>query len=224
MRPEHAGASDRIDVAAAAGLRDHARVSTSIRVRRWDADQAGWAMRRSPRLRPGAEPAPGDFARLGVRPYSVTEDHDCNQVVQAGWVALLGGIAGTTMATKFSAAAARIGAGTGTTTAGYSQTALAGDTGGSSTTSYYKLVSTAPVITTSSTPPTLVLTAVFGASVANFAWQEFGTDNGTADGVTTSGIFFNRGLSSQGTKASGQIWTITETMSFGVPSGAGTLS
>jgi hypothetical protein len=63
--------------------------------------------------------------------------------------------------------------------------------------------------------------------VANFAWNEFGSDAGTADSVsnaTTGGTFFNRGVSAQGTKASGQTWTATETISFGFPSGAGTVS
>jgi len=147
--------------------------------------------------------------------------------VQNGWVALLGGVAGTTMSPKFGAANGRIGVGTSSTAAAFAQTTLQGDTGAASTTSYFKLVSGAPTIATGSAPATLTFTAVFGTAVANFAWQEFGTDAGTADSVsnaTTGGTFFNRGVSAQGTKASGQTWTATETISFGYPSGAGTVS
>jgi hypothetical protein len=75
----------------------------------------------------------------------------------------------------------------------------------------------------------MVFTATFGTGNANFAWNEFGTDNWNTSGVTSTGlgatdIFFNRGVSAQGTKASGQTWTATETLSFGFPSGAGTVN
>jgi hypothetical protein len=203
-------------------------ISTQFRVDRWDEEQTAWA---HARLKlPGAVTlTPQDFAAAGVKPYLITVEDNCNNVLQAGWVALLGGIAGTTITNKFSATNARIGAGTSSTAVAYTQTALQGDTGGGSTTSYYKLVSGAPTISTGSSPPTLVFVASFGSGVANFAWQEFGTDNYTTDGVTTTGlganfIFFNRGLSNQGTKTTGQTWTATETISFGYPSGAGTVS
>jgi len=210
-------------------LGEYVRVSTSFRVDRWDAEQTEWA-RRQLGLGRHATITPHEFAsagRGGVKPYLVTQEDDCNLIVQAGWVALLGGVAGTTMSPKFGAANGRIGVGTSSTAASYSQTTLIGDTGVSSTTSYFKLVSGAPTISTGSSPPTLVFVSVFGTGVANFAWQEFGTDAGTADSVsnsTTGGTFFNRGVSNQGTKASGQTWTATETISFGFPSGAGTVS
>ena len=205
--------------------REVAAVSTSLHVERWDADQVAYVLGRAGvQYRPGGNYAisPQTFLRYGVAPYSVTHHDDCNQIVQAGWVALLGGIAGTTIASKFSATNGRIGFGTSTTATSYTQTALVGDTGGASTTSYYQLVSAAPVIVTASTPPTLTLTATFGATVANFAWNEFGSDNYTASGVTTTGtgsVFVNRGVSPQGTKPSGQIWTATEILTFGVPAG-----
>lgn len=210
-------------------LGEYVKVSTSFRVERWDAEQTEWA-RRQLGLGRHAIITPQKFAsagRGGVSPYLVTQEDDCNLIVQAGWVALLGGVAGTTMSPKFGAANGRIGVGTSSTAASYTQTTLVGDTGSGSTTSYFKLVQSAPTISTGSTPPTLVFVSVFGTGVANFAWQEFGTDAGTADSVsnaTTGGTFFNRGVSNQGTKASGQTWTATETISFGFPSGAGTVS
>jgi hypothetical protein len=212
-------------------MRDSVTVRTDFRVRKWDEDQTRWARRRLG-LRYDADVTPREFAMAGpggVAPYSDFTDYDCNLVVKNGWIALLGGIAGTSITTKFSASAGRIGVGTSSTAATYADTWLGGDTGVSSTTSYYKLVSGAPVIATTTSPPTLTFSATFGTAVANFAWAEFGTDNFTADGVQLNGlggttIFFNHGISNQGTKVSGQTWTATETVSFGFPSGSGTVS
>lgn len=233
MPSNYASAAERIAVGASAPHGEFAAVSTSFRVRRWDEEQTAWALRKYARDH-GGTPAradwaltPADFGRYGVSPYSDTREDNCNMIVQAGWVALLGSIAGTSITNKFSGTYGRIGVGTSNTAAAYTQTYLQGDTGGGSTTSYYQLVSGAPTISTGSTPPTLVFSASFASGNANFAWQEFGTDNYTASSVTTQGtssVFFNRGVSNQGTKASGQTWTATETISFGYPSGSGTVS
>jgi hypothetical protein len=194
-------------------------VATDFRVRRWDGDQVAWVLRKQPH-RAGWEPDARYFERLRVAPYSDTTDRDCNLVTQAGWVALIGGIAGTTITNKLSASHGRIGVGTVTTAAAYADTALGGDTGSASTTSYYQLVSAAPVLTTATTPPTIMLAATFGAGVANFPWNEYGTDNYTASGVTTTGLgagflLFNHGISAQGTKVSGQVWTATVVFNCG---------
>jgi len=225
--PDSASASEHLLVGVGAPHADAAGVHTDFRVQRFDEDQTRYA---AARYAPGTLLTPRRFAAVGVTPtpgWGDTTDYDCNMIVQNGWIALLGGVAGTTMSPKFSATNGRIGVGTSTTAAAFSQTTLVGDTGAASTTSYFKLVSGAPTISTAATPPTLVFSSVFGTAVANFAWQEFGTDAGTADSVsnaTTGGTFFNRGVSSQGTKASGQTWTATETISFGYPSGSGTVS
>jgi len=212
---------------------DQALVRTDFRVRRWDEDQVDWAMGRlgmpgRQRNHANVVICPREFAEHGVAPYSDTTERDCNLVVQQGWVALLGGIAGTSIVNKFSSTYGRIGVGTVSTVASYTDTKLGGDTGGSSTTSYYQACGAAPVIVTSSTPPTMTWTATFGTGVANFSWQEFGIDNYSASGVTITGlsnvILLNHGISSQGTKASGTIWTATATLIFGYPSGSGTLS
>lgn len=230
-KPTMVGAAERLTVGAGVPHSEAAGVHTDFRVQRWDADATAYVARK---IRDGGtrwagtrQLTPRIFRHFRVAPYSDTTDYDCNLIVQAGWVALLGGVAGTTMSPKFGAANGRIGVGTSTTAAAYTQTTLVGDTGAASTTSYFMLVSGAPTIATGATPPTLTFSAVFGTAVANFAWQEFGTDAGTAASVsnaTTGGTFFNRGVSSQGTKASGQTWTATETISFGYPSGSGTVS
>jgi hypothetical protein len=229
--PHLVGAAEKLVVGAGAPVHEAAGVHTDFRVRRWDASQTAYVARKvrngGTRYAGVRELTPRIFEHFMVRPYEDTTDYDCNLIVQNGWVALLGGVAGTTMSPKFGAANARIGVGTSATAAAYAQTTLQGDTGAASTTSYFKLCSGAPTIATGSSPPTLTFTSVFGTAVANFAWQEFGSDAGTADSVsnaTTGGTFFNRGVSSQGTKASGQTWTATETISFGYPSGSGTVS
>lgn len=216
---------------------EYAAVSTSLLIRKWDADQTAYVLRKAAdksalgMLQRGENVTvhPATFGLYGVEPYETWQRDNVNNVLQAGWVALLGGIAGTSITNKFSATNGRIGVGTSSTAVSYTQTALQGDTGGGSTTSYYKLVSGAPTISTGSSPPTLTFISAFGTAVANFVWAEFGTDNYTADGVTTTGlgagvIFFNRGVVAMGTKAAGQTWTATETISFGFPSGAGTVT
>jgi hypothetical protein len=224
-------AADSLSVAVATGMAEFVSVRTSFNVKRWDEDQVAWTRDwfRRAGTPPGWEPQARHFAQAGVAPYSETQQDNCNLVVQNGWVSLLGGIAGTTIANKYSSTYGRIGVGTSSTAASYTQTYLQGDTGSGSTTSYYQLCGAAPTITTSSTPPTLVFTASFGTGVANFAWNEFGTDNANASGAYLNGlsggyVLLNRGVSSQGTKASGQVWTATETLTFGYPSGSGTLS
>jgi hypothetical protein len=221
-----AAGTERLDVMVGSPAKEFAAVSTTWMVERWDAEQTEWARQRL-ELHPLRALTAADFRRANVKSYHTTVHENANLVVQAGWVALLGGVAGTTMSPKFGAANARIGVGTSATAAAFSNTTLGGDTGAASTTSFFKLCSGAPTISTGSAPCTLVFAAAFGTAQANFAWAEFGTDAGTADSVsnaTTGGTFFNHGISAQGTKASGQTWTATETLSFGFPSGSGTVS
>ena len=46
--------------------------------------------------------------------------------------------------------------------------------------------------------------STYGASDANFAWNEFTVGNGSSD----ASVNLNRKVSAQGTKASGQVWTL----------------
>lgn len=214
-------AAERLDVAALAPHADYAAVSTDFMVQRWDAEQAEWTARKARGFYgPGQQLTPAVFRRFGVEPYLVTLDHNCNMVLQAGWVALLGGIAGTSITTKYSGTVGRIGIGDSSTAAAYAQTDLQ-----AASNKYYQLVSGAPTIATGSAPATLTFTAVFAGGNANYAWQEFITDEGTASNAgPVVAVCLNRGVSAQGTKAAGQVWTATETISFGYPSGSGTVS
>lgn len=57
---------------------------------------------------------------------------------------------------------------------------------------------------------TITWRAIFGADDANFAWNEFTVVNAADD----SGTNLNRKVSNQGTKASGQIWTLDVTLTI----------
>jgi hypothetical protein len=50
---------------------------------------------------------------------------------------------------------------------------------------------------------TVTFRSVFGSTEANYAWNEFSVRNGA-----TADMNMNRKVSAQGTKASGQIWTV----------------
>ena len=160
-----AGAAERIGVGAASPMRELAVVQTSFEVQRWDGDQTRWITGKYADEWGGLPPhpdfafTPRHFGTYKVAPYSVTREDNCNAIVQQGWVWLLGGVAGTTMCTKFSATNGRIGVGTSTTAVAWGQTYLQADSGSGSTASYYQLVSGTPAITTSSGPATLVFSA-----------------------------------------------------------------
>ena len=217
------GGADTLTVAVLAPHHDTAAAKTDFQVERWDADATQWLIRKLASLgewQPGMDLTPALFARHQVAPYSVTVHENCNMVLQAGWVALLGGIAGTSITTKWSASVGRIGIGDSSTAAAYAQTDLQ-----ASTNKYYQLVSSAPTIATGSAPATLTFTSVFAGGNGNYAWQEFVCDEGTASNAgPVVATCLNRGVSAQGTKAAGQTWTATATISFGYPSGSGTVS
>ena len=98
--------------------------------------------------------------------------------------------------TNFGNANAYIGVGDSTTTAAAAQTGLQ-----ASTNKLYKAMEASyPTISSQTT----TWRAVFGSSEANFSWQEFTVANGNSDAADN----LNRLVSDQGTKASGQTWTI----------------
>lgn len=203
-----------------------AAVSTSLVIRKWSAEQTEWTLRKADRdatayLREGRNVSirPETFERYGVKP-DVWTQHNVNNILQAGWVALLGSIAGTSITTKWSASVGRIGVGDSSTAVAYTQTDLQ-----AASNKYYQLISGVPTISTGSSPATLVFAATFGTGVANYAWNEFITDEGTASNTgPVVAVCLNRGVATMGTKASGQTWTATETIQFGFPSGSGTVS
>jgi hypothetical protein len=181
---------------------------------RFDAEQTAWAMRRFERTLPERlrrrhkTPTLADFRKLGVRPYLTTE-YLGNLITNAGY-SRIGNLFTNQGATQaFDATHCRIGAGNGVTAVAYADTDLSAAAG--STNRWFQLVSGAFTI---GGTRTWVVSAAFGTADGNFAWNEFGLDQGTASGNTVTAILLNHALSSQGTKASGQTWTATATITW----------
>jgi hypothetical protein len=105
---------------------------------------------------------------------------------------LLIGVGGT----AFSNANAYIGVGDSDTAAAATQTDLQ-----ASTNKLYKAMSSSYP---SRTNQTITFRAAFGSTDANHAWKEFTVANGSSG----TGKNLNRKVSDQGTKVSGQTWTV----------------
>lgn len=202
-----ARAADRLGVGVGVPLHEPARVRTRWLVERWDADVTAWTRRRLGLPNPGA----ADFARLWIRPYEVSVV-DGNLVTTAGWTRLCslmiagGGQAATNTS-------ARLGAGDGAGTAAAGDTDLSASAG--STHRWFQVMdATFP----SASSNVLTFKATFGTADGNFAWNEFGIDIGTptvSSGNTVAATLLNHKTSiAQGTKASGQTWAATATLTF----------
>jgi hypothetical protein len=205
MHNDLARADDRLAVGARVPLAEAGRGTTLWRIDRHDADQTAWVQRRSGI----AAPQGADFARFGVAPYE-TSELTGNLITNAGWTRLMNLLTNQGSTQALDATHARVGVGNGTTPAeAYADTDLAASAG--STNRWFQLVSGAGSLGTR----TLTFTASFGTADGNFAWNELGLDFGTASGNTVTAPLFNHKVGlAQGTKASGQTWTATATLTF----------
>lgn len=134
---------------------------------------------------------------------------DGNLITTAGLTrltSLLNGAGGTALTTT----TARIGVGNGAGTAAVGDTDLSASAGSTNRWFQTCTVSTAAGVVT--------ITGTFASADGNFAWNEFGIDIGTAtvtSGNTVNATLFNHKTSiAQGTKASGQSWAVTVTITF----------
>lgn len=191
---------------------DRAIGTTMWRVDRWDAGQterAAVELGYCVDTRTGPRVDASDFERLGIAPYSTTYVAG-NLITNAGWTRLMNLLTNQGATQAFDATHTRIGVGNGTTPAeAYADTDLAASAGSSNR--WFQLVSGAGTLGTR----TLSWSATFGASDGNFAWNEFGIDQGTSSGNTVTAVLLNHKVGiSQGTKASGQTWTATATITF----------
>lgn len=131
-----------------------------------------------------------DAAFAAEQPYEETEIPG-NILLNAGITALLNLLIGAG-GTAFNNANARIGVGDSSAAEAAGQTDLQAATNKT----YVAMAATYPQVSAQ----TVTFRAVFGSAAANYAWAEFVVDNGTTK--------INRKVSSQGTKASGQTWTL----------------
>lgn len=136
-----------------------------------------------------------DGAYQADQPFEVSE-FEGNLLLNEGIAELLDLLIGAGTPTNFGNANAYLGVGDSSTAESASQTGLQ-----ASTNKLYKAMeATYP----SRAGQTVTWRAVFGSSDANFAWNEFTVANGNSDSADN----LNRKVSAQGTKASGQTWTL----------------
>ncbi|RMG04680.1 MAG: hypothetical protein D6726_02880 [Nitrospirae bacterium] len=128
-------------------------------------------------------------------PYEVVESE--NNWFTAGWNEILSLITGAS-SDHYDATNTQIGVGNGTTAFSDAQTDLVG-----ASTAYKGMESGYPTTPSSGT---VQFKAKFNTSDANFAWEEWCVKN------SSSGVVWNRAVSSLGTKSSSEIWYITVTM------------
>ena len=121
---------------------------------------------------------------------------DGNLLLNEGIAELWDLVIGAGTPTSFANANAYIGVGDSSTAAAASQTGLQASTNKA----YVGMEAGYP----SRSNQTVTWRAVFGTSTGNFAWQEFTVANGNSDSADN----LNRVVSNQGTKASGQTWTV----------------
>lgn len=212
MGTDQARASDFLGVAVHTNLGEQAIGTTHWRVDRWDEEQTARAIKRL-----GIKPArsiaipPELFEELGMRPYETSEVVG-NLITNAGWTRLMNLLTAQGGTQALSATATRIGVGNSNTAEAYADTDLGSAAGAANR--YFQPVSGAGTLGTR----TLSFAATFGTADGNFAWNEFGIDVGTptvAGGTTVNALLFNHKAGiAQGTKASGQTWTATATLTF----------
>jgi hypothetical protein len=186
MAVDQAHATDGLAIGVAAPLNESPKWHAHLRIDKYADDEA--------------------YARGET--YEVTEC-DGNLVTTAGWgriTTLLN--AGT--GNLITSTTARIGAGNSNTAAAIGQTDLQAAAGAANR---YFMTSTVTI----PSAPVIQAVAVFGTADGNFAWEEWGIDIGTATvtaGTTVNAVLLNRKVASNGTKASGQTWTATATITF----------
>lgn len=201
---DSAFAADAMRVGVAAAVADSGLWHCNWGIQKWDAQATAEATRELDGLKPEA----WHFEHLGLRPYLVDHVHG-NLLTTAG----LGRIATLVNAgtgNLIASTTARIGAGDGAGTAAIGDTDLSAAAG-----STHRFFQTC-VVTVPSNVWTFVGT--FGTADGNFAWNEFGIDIGTATvttGTTVNTVLLNHKTSiAQGTKASGQSWAVTATITI----------
>ena len=227
MGNDKARAADLLGVGVAAPMREGAFGTTRWRVERWDEEQTRQAIARLKDLRiaiPGRvigshgsiaeysdQVTPGLFRRAGIKPCRVSE-FDGNLITNAGWTRLMSLLTNQSATQALDATHTRIGVGNSSTAEAYTDTDLGAAAG--SANRWFQPVSGAGTLGTR----TLAFSATFGTADGNFAWNEFGLDvtSATATAGNTVGVilFNHKAAIAQGTKASGQTWTATATLTF----------
>jgi hypothetical protein len=199
--------SDALGVSVGTTLHEGAFGTTLWTIERFDEYKTAGLTRYLNR-----QPTADDFAEYGYEPYSVTQVKG-NLITNAGWTRLMSLLTatGTTQALA-GATSTRIGVGNSTTAQAYTDVDLAAVAGAANR--WFQPVTGAATLGTRQ----LSFSASFGTADGNFAWNEFGIDVSAptvAASAVVGTLLFNRvaGIA-QGTKASGQTWSATATITF----------
>lgn len=144
----------------------------------------------------------------GIKPFE-TVDAGANLWTTVGWTRLFNLLTNQGATQAFDATHTRVGVGNGTTAAAVGDTDLSAAAG--STNRYFNLVDAASTVSTN----TNKWTSTFATGNGNFAWNEWGIDQGTAGGTTVTAPFFNHAVPAGGlgTKTSAASWAFTVTLS-----------
>ncbi len=203
MSVDRAEARDGLGVAVATSYADSAHWHAGLLIKKYDQEMTSYANRHGI-----AKPDDLDFAGLRIKPFEERYT-DGNLVTTAGWgriTTLLNAGTGNLIATN----TVRVGAGNSNTAAAIGQTDLQAAAGASNR---YFMTSTVTI----PSAPVIQAVAVFASADGNFAWEEWCLDVGTATvsaSAVVSAVMLNRKVASNGTKASGQTWTATATITF----------
>jgi len=195
---------DDLRVTASVPLHDGINWHASLRIERFDEEQTRWVKARTGLL----EPQGVDFHNVGVRPYDVSVvEHNLLTTAGIGRIITLLN-AGT--GNLITSTTVRVGTGNGGGTAAIGDTDLSAAAGSAN-----RWFQTCTVTTPSNV---LTFAASFGSADGNYAWNEWGADIGTAtvtSGNTVNAVLLNHKTSiAQGTKASGQTWAATGTITL----------
>lgn len=200
---DFAHGSDSLGVSARVPLGDSCRAYTKWLVNRYSVEDSEYLLRKGI-----PNPTDQQFAEINAKSFHTTEVVG-NLITNAGWTRLMNLLTNQGATQALDATHARIGAGNSSTAEAYTDTDLVAAAG--SANRWFQLVSGAGSLGTR----TLAFSASFASADGNFAWNEFGLDFGTASGNTVTAPLFNRKAGiAQGTKASGQVWTVTATITF----------
>jgi hypothetical protein len=204
---DYAHGEDLLSVGAQVHLMDPCRATTRWTIRRYTEKDTEFVENELGVYAPTDEA----FNYLRVRPYMVSQAVG-NLITNNGWTRLMSLLTNQSATQALDSTHTRIGVGNSNTAEAYTDTDLGAAAG--SANRWFQPVSGAGTLGTR----TLSFSASFGSSDGNFAWNEFGIDvtaGAATAGNTVGALLFNHKAGiAQGTKASGQTWTATATITF----------
>lgn len=147
-----------------------------------------------------------ELVAAGIEPFDVIDAGE-NLWTTAGWTRLFNLLTNQGATQAYDATHTRVGVGDGTTAAAVGDTDLAAVAG--ATHRYFNPVDAASTVATN----TNKWTSTFASGNGNFAWNEWGVDQGTAGGTTVVAPLFNRSVPAGGivtkTAAAAMAFTVT---------------